>query len=246
MSPIRARLAALRERVARDPDDVGRNRLAWLAAAVEAAEATRAWAEDAGDALALQVAAAAEGAALDHDAIDLGRLFATIGREGRPLEDLGATSEERALRDRYRAFADREVRPHAEAIHREDLPIPDSIVEGLAGLGLFDLSGTGARHMLIATEELSAASLNAAGSLITRPEILIRALRSAGTEAQRERWLPDITSGRRMVAVAVTEPGTGSDVAALHECTAERRGNRWALSGRKRFAGFSARAELMA
>lgn len=250
MSRLRRHLEDLRARVAAGPDDVGRNRLAWVAAAVEAAEALGDWARQTGDALAGEVAAAALDAALEADPIPLGRRHAAIARRYRPLEDLGASGQERALRRRYREFADREVRPHAETIHRENLPIPDSIVEGLGRLGLFDLSTTGSRHMLIATEELSAASLNAAGSLITRPEILIRALRSAGTEAQRERWLPDITSGRRMVAVAVTEPETGSDVAALHECTAEPRqvgGQiRWMLRGRKRFAGFAARAELMA
>ena len=243
---LRARLDHLRERVAADPDDVGRNQLAWLAAAVEAAEAVGEWADRTEDGLARQVAEAALGTALEEDPIQLGRRHAAIAQAYRPLQDLGATEEERRLRERYRAFADREVQPHAEAIHRQNLPVPDSIIEGLAALGLFDLARAGARHMLIATEELSAASLNAAGSLITRPEILIRALRSAGTEAQRARWLPDILAGRRMVAVAVTEPETGSDVAALHECTAERRGDRWVLRGRKRFAGFSARAELMA
>ncbi|MFZ0218072.1 MAG: acyl-CoA dehydrogenase family protein [Candidatus Dormiibacterota bacterium] len=243
---LQVTLTALRERVAADPDDVGRNELAWLAARVAAAEATRAWADRSGDALATQVAEASEALALGEDAIELGRRHAAIARAARPLEDVGASAEECALRSRYRAFADREVRPNAEAIHRENLPVPDSIIEGAAALGLFDLSSGDRRHMLIATEELSAASLNAAGSLITRPEILIRALRNAGTPAQRARWLPDITGGRRMVAVAVTEPDTGSDVAALHECTAEPAGARWVLNGRKRFAGFSGRAELMA
>ena len=245
-SPLRAALSALRERVAGHPDDVGRNELAWLAARVEAAEAARTWAASCGDELAMRIADAVEESILGRDPIELGHQHAAIGQASRPLEDVGMSAGARALRARYRAFADREVRPHAEAIHRQNLPVPDSIIDGAAAMGLFDLSSGSREHMLIATEELSAASLNAAGSLITRPEILIRALRRAGTPTQRERWLPDITSGRRMVAVAVTEPGAGSDVAAMQECRAEPMGSRWRLNGRKRFAGFSGRAELMA
>jgi (2S)-methylsuccinyl-CoA dehydrogenase len=69
--------------------------------------------------------------------------------------------------------------------------------------------------MVITTEELSRGSLGAAGSLSTRPEIVARALLDGGTEAQKQRWLPRIASGELMVAVSVTEPDTGSDVAAL-------------------------------
>ena len=59
--------------------------------------------------------------------------------------------------------------------------------------------------MVVATEELSAASLPAAGSLITRPEILAKALLQGGTEEQKKTWLPRVASGELMVAVAVTD-----------------------------------------
>ena len=69
--------------------------------------------------------------------------------------------------------------------------------------------------MVVATEELSRASLGVGGSLITRPEILTRALVRGGTEEQKQHWLPRIASAEAMVAVAVTEPDYGSDVAGV-------------------------------
>ena len=71
-------------------------------------------------------------------------------------------------------------------------------------------TGMGMLVMVITTEELSRGSLGAAGSLITCPEIVARALLDGGTEAQKQRWLPRIASGELMVAVSVTEPDTGS------------------------------------
>ena len=60
--------------------------------------------------------------------------------------------------------------------------------------------------MILTTEELSRASLAAAGSLITRPEILAKALLAGGTEEQKQRWLPKLASGEIMAAISVTEP----------------------------------------
>ena len=67
--------------------------------------------------------------------------------------------------------------------------------------------------MVVATEELSRGSLGIGGSLITRPEILTRALVKGGTEEQKHEWLPKLATAEVMVAVAVTEPDFGSDVA---------------------------------
>src|SRR3546814_16751132 len=67
--------------------------------------------------------------------------------------------------------------------------------------------------MVVATEELSRGSLGAGGSLITRPEILTRALVKGGTEAQKQEWLPKLAPAEELNAVAVTEPNYGSAVA---------------------------------
>lgn len=156
----------------------------------------------------------------------------------------------------FRRFAVEVIAPHADQIHRDDADIPDSIVAGLADIGAFGLSipvGYGGsldpdapdhRPMVIATEELSRVSLAAGGSLVTRPEIMATALLAGGTHDQRERWLPQIASGARLVAVAVTEPDAGSDVAALGTL-ARRDGDRWILNGTKTWCTFAGRADLI-
>ncbi len=155
----------------------------------------------------------------------------------------------------FRHFAAERIAPVAQAIHREDRDLPEAIIEGLAAMGAFGLSippeyggSHDAEHghlpMVVATEELSKASLTAGGSLITRPEILARALLAGGTEGQRRRWLPPIASGEKMVAVAVTEPDAGSDVAALRT-RAARDGAGFRITGTKTWCTFAGRAELL-
>jgi (2S)-methylsuccinyl-CoA dehydrogenase len=100
----------------------------------------------------------------------------------------------------------------------------------------------------VATEELSRASLGIGGSLITRPEILTRALVRGGTEAQKREWLPRLATAETMAAVAVTEPDYGSDVASL--TTAAVRTTRdgragWAITGVKTWCTFAARADVL-
>jgi len=99
--------------------------------------------------------------------------------------------------------------------------------------------------MIVITEELSAASLAAAGSLITRPEILTKALLKGGTEAQKRKWLPPVAAGELMVGISVTEPDTGSDVASVR-CRAERVDSGWAITGAKAWCTFAGRANVLA
>jgi (2S)-methylsuccinyl-CoA dehydrogenase len=160
-------------------------------------------------------------------------------------------------RDHMRAFARTEVAPLAEHIHRTDALVPDELIGKIGDMGLFAASipekfgGTemGYLVMVITTEELSAASLGAAGSLNTRPEILIKALLQGGTQEQQEKWLPQIAAGKVLVAIAVTEPDVGSDVAAV-SCKAERAtvGGRsgWVINGSKAWSTFSGRADVLA
>jgi (2S)-methylsuccinyl-CoA dehydrogenase len=103
--------------------------------------------------------------------------------------------------------------------------------------------------MIITTEELSRCSLAAAGSLITRPEILTKALMKGGTEAQKRQWLPPIAAGQVMVGISVTEPDTGSDVAAV-KCRADASevvGTKgYLLNGAKAWCTFAGRANVLA
>jgi (2S)-methylsuccinyl-CoA dehydrogenase len=98
--------------------------------------------------------------------------------------------------------------------------------------------------MVVATEELSWASLGAGGSLITRPEILTRALVYGGTEEQKQRWLPQLATAEVMGAVAVTEPDFGSDVAGV-VTTATRTEGGWLINGVKTWCTFAARADVL-
>ncbi len=159
-------------------------------------------------------------------------------------------------RETFHRFAQNEVRPHAEHVHRTNGDIPEAIIAGLAGLGGFGLSvpevyggfATGGESdylgMVVATEELSWGSLGIGGSLITRPEILTRALLHGGTEEQKRRWLPDIASGRLLAAVAVTEPDYGSDVAGI-VTSASRTSGGWVVNGVKTWCTFAARADVL-
>jgi (2S)-methylsuccinyl-CoA dehydrogenase len=161
------------------------------------------------------------------------------------------------VQETFRRFAEEQVRPHAEHVHRSNADIPESIVEGLAELGGFGLSvpeefggfATGGEHdylgMVIATEELSRASLGAGGSLITRPEILTRAIVNGGTEEQKRELLPRIASAELMVAVAVTEPDFGSDVANLTVSATRAEGGGWVINGVKTWCTFAARADIL-
>src|SRR4029077_3503587 len=98
--------------------------------------------------------------------------------------------------------------------------------------------------MVIATEELSLGSLGAGGSLITRPEILTRALVKGGTEEQKHQWLPKLAPAEVMNAVAVTEPDFGSDVAGI-KVTATKTDGGWLINGVKTWCTFGARADVL-
>jgi (2S)-methylsuccinyl-CoA dehydrogenase len=160
------------------------------------------------------------------------------------------------VRETFGRFAAAEIAPRAEEIHRENADIPEEIISGLAEMGGFGLSvpeayggfATGGEHdylgMVVATEELSRASLGAGGALITRPEILTRALLKGGTEQQKAELLGKIASAEAMVAVAVTEPDYGSDVANLSVTATACEGG-YLINGVKTWCTFAARAEIL-
>ena len=177
-----------------------------------------------------------------------------IERRGRTEPPLDETLEQ--VRDSVREFAENEVVPHAEHIHRNDQDIPELFITSMGELGYFGLSipesyggyEMGNEAMILTTEELSRASLAGAGSLITRPEILTKALLAGGTEEQKQEWLPKLATGEVMVGVSVTEPDIGSDVAGV-KCRATRGevGGRqgWLINGPKAWCTFAGRANVL-
>jgi (2S)-methylsuccinyl-CoA dehydrogenase len=163
--------------------------------------------------------------------------------------------------DTFASFAANVIAPHAEHVHRTNGDVPEEIVTGLAELGAFGLSvpaeyggyseGGDSEYiaMVAATEELSKASLGIGGSLITRPEILTRALVKGGTEEQKQTWLPKLATAEVMPAVAVTEPDYGSDVAGIKVTATPAPGPNgeagWVINGVKTWCTFGARADAL-
>ena len=158
------------------------------------------------------------------------------------------------MRDTFRQFAEEQVMPRAEHIHRNDEDIPDEIINGLIELGAFGITIPGKYNgylddygnvgMMVVTEELSRGGLSIAGSLITRPEILSKALLKGGTEEQKDKWLPALASGERLNGVAVTEPNYGSDVAGM-KVTADKTDGGWLINGVKTWCTFAGRADAI-
>jgi short-chain 2-methylacyl-CoA dehydrogenase len=149
--------------------------------------------------------------------------------------------EHELIRRTVRDFAEQRVAPVAEELDREHR-FPYELVEELAGLGLMGLpipeqwggAGGDTTSYAIAIEELAridssvCITVAAHTSLGTMPILLF------GTEEQKQEWLPDLASGRRLAAFGLTEPGAGSDAAAT-QTRAELVDGRWVIDGSKIF-----------
>lgn len=165
-------------------------------------------------------------------------------------------AEKEMVRDTFTRFANTVVMPRAEEIHREDLDIPDEIIQQAADLGCFGTciperfgglmpdDRQDSLGMIVVTEELSRGSLGAAGSLITRPEIAARALLKGGTQEQQQSWLPKLASGEVLCAISITEPNFGSDVAGM-TLKASKCAGGWLLNGSKTWSTFAGKSGLL-
>jgi (2S)-methylsuccinyl-CoA dehydrogenase len=181
------------------------------------------------------------------------RLAALIAEaRGRPTaEDTGLDPELEMIRERFHAFTDAQVLPHAQTWHRTDALIPLELVEQLTQLGVFGLAipaarggcGLGKVAMCVVSEELSRGYLGV-GSLATRSEIAAELICGGGTAQQQERWLPAIASGKRLPTAVFTEPNSGSDLSRV-AARAIRAGPQFLVSGNKTWITHAARADLM-
>ncbi len=156
------------------------------------------------------------------------------------------------IRDQFRRFTDANVAPHAHRWHLADSLIPIDVVRALSDLGVFGICideaygglGQGKLAMCVVTEELSRGWI-AAGSLGTRSEIAGELIAIAGTQAQKDYWLPRIASGEVLPTAVFTEPDTGSDLGSLRTRAVRADDGSWRIHGAKTWITHAARSDLM-
>jgi alkylation response protein AidB-like acyl-CoA dehydrogenase len=152
-----------------------------------------------------------------------------------PLSD-----EQREIRDLVRTLARERIAPRAAEIDEKG-EFPWDMVELLREheiLGLpfeerFGGTGTGTLMVLVAIEEISKVCATT-GLILALQELGALAIKNDGSDEQKERWLPRLASGEWLPAYALTEPGSGSDAAAMRS-EARREGDGYLLNGSKRF-----------
>ena len=153
--------------------------------------------------------------------------------------DFGLGEDIDLLRETVREFAATEVAPRAQAIDRDN-EFPRDLWPRLGELGLLGITvepefggaGLGYLAHVVAVEELSRASGSVGLSYGAHSNLCVNQLRRWGTEAQKRRYLPALISGEHLGALAMSEPGSGSDVMSMRT-RADLRGDRYILNGRK-------------
>ncbi|MDQ0504347.1 isovaleryl-CoA dehydrogenase [Xanthobacter agilis] len=151
--------------------------------------------------------------------------------------DLGETAD--MLRNTVRQFSDVEIAPRAAEIDRTN-QFPRDLWPKLGALGLHGItveeeyggSGLGYLEHVIAVEEISRASASVGLSYGAHSNLCINQIRRNGTDAQKRSYLPKLMSGEHVGALAMSEPGAGSDVVSMRT-RAEKKGDRYILNGTK-------------
>ncbi|MBK5199422.1 MAG: acyl-CoA dehydrogenase family protein [Methyloceanibacter sp.] len=165
--------------------------------------------------------------------------------------DTGLDETLAAIRDEMRRLSEAEVVPHAQEWHLKDEYIPLELIAQMSELGVFSLTlpeefgglGLGKEAMCVVSEELSRGYIGV-GSLGTRSEIAEELILNAGTDAQKQEWLPRIGSGEVLPTAVFTEPNIGSDLASL-TTRAVRDGDVYRITGQKTWITHAARADMM-
>ena len=161
------------------------------------------------------------------------------------------TPEHELLREQVERFVEREVEPHAAAWEEAGC-VPREVLRRMGAAGMLGLmyppayggAGADALANLVFAEALSRSTFG--GFVITvlvHTDMASPHLQHAGSPAQLERWMPGITRGETITAVAITEPGAGSDVAGIRT-RARRDGDAWVLDGSKLFITNGVHADL--
>ncbi|MEE1840036.1 MULTISPECIES: acyl-CoA dehydrogenase family protein [unclassified Streptomyces] len=159
------------------------------------------------------------------------------------------TARQAQSRKEFRAFADRHIAPHADAHHRAQRTPPETIrllaEEGLLGLPVAEEYGGGGCDAV--TLGLLAGELGRAcsslRSLLTVHTMVAHAIARWGSHSQKETWLPRLARGERIGALAVSEPGAGSDAASV-TTRLTREGDDWVVDGHKKWITYGESADL--
>ena len=168
-----------------------------------------------------------------------------------PTLDFGLGDEVDMLRDSVRSFAAERIAPIAAEIDRTD-EFPRHLWPEMGALGLHGITVEeeyGGANMgyvahCVAMEEVSRASASVGLSYGAHSNLCVNQIRRCGTEEQKRRYLPKLISGEHLGALAMSEPGAGSDVVSM-KLRAEKRGDRYVLNGTKMWITNAHYAETM-
>jgi (2S)-methylsuccinyl-CoA dehydrogenase len=198
--------------------------------------------------LAPEVRAIAQRHASGDVLVELARDVAARGGAVHRLSDAALE----ATRTEMQRFAQREIAPLAQRIHRNDELIPLELIARLGQLGVFGMtipeafggSGQSRVAMCVVTEEIARASLGV-GSLGTRSEIAGELVLTCGTDEQKRELLPGLASGAILPTAVFSEPDHGSDLAHVRTRAERQPDGSWRLSGQKTWITHATRADLM-